>query len=124
MIYEILTLIDKLLLIYFTKIKKNRSGFHEGSMGLTISRGKRLFFLSSTVKNAKNINRQITVKKFQDISNLTISADLHGHLALEESLNWKNQFPCSQPAQKTTVNIITQIDIFFNSRTKFPLNNH
>ena len=54
------------------------------------------YFLSSTVKNAKNINRQITVKKFQGIPNLTISADIHGHLAPEESLNWKNQSPCSQ----------------------------
>ena len=43
------------------------------------------YFLSSTVKNAKNINRQITVKKFQGIPNLTISADIHGHLAPEES---------------------------------------
>ena len=94
MINEILKLIDKLLLIYFRKINKNRSDFHEGSMGLTVRRRKRL--LSSTVKNAKNINRQITVKKFQGIPNLTISADLYGHLAPEESLNWKNQFPCSQ----------------------------
>ena len=93
MINEILKLIDKLLLIYFRKINKNRSDFHEGAMGLTVGKG---YFLSSTVKNAKNINRQITVKKFQGIPNLTISADIHGHLAPEESLNWKNQSPCSQ----------------------------
>jgi len=37
-----------------------------------------------------------TVKTFQRISNLTISADLHGLLAPKESLNGKNQFPCSQ----------------------------
>ena len=38
----------------------------------------------------------LTVKKFQSISNLTISADLHGILAPKEFLNLKNQFPCSQ----------------------------
>ena len=30
------------------------------------------------------------------ISNLAISADLHGTLAPEEYTNWKSQFPCSQ----------------------------
>ena len=35
----------------------------------------------------------LTVKKFQGILDLTISADLHGSLAPEEYLNWKNQFP-------------------------------
>ena len=45
MINEILKLIDKLLLIYFRKINKNRSDFHEGSMGLTVRRRKRLFFI-------------------------------------------------------------------------------
>ena len=35
----------------------------------------------------------LTVKEFQGISNLTISADLQGLLAPEESLSWKNQFP-------------------------------
>ena len=38
----------------------------------------------------------MTVKKYQGISNLTISADLHGRQAPAESLNWKNQFPRSQ----------------------------
>ena len=42
MINEILKLIDKLLLIYFRKINKNRSDFHDGSMGLTVRRRKRL----------------------------------------------------------------------------------
>ena len=42
MINEILKLIDKLLLIYFRKINKNRSDFHEGAMGLTVRRRKRL----------------------------------------------------------------------------------
>lgn len=46
MINEILKLIDKLLLIYFRKINKNRSDFHEGSMGfITVRRRKRLFFI-------------------------------------------------------------------------------
>lgn len=44
-INEILKLIDKLLLIYFRKINKNRSDFHEGAMGLTVRRRKRLFFI-------------------------------------------------------------------------------
>ena len=53
------------------------------AQNLTVSRRKRLFF---------TVNRQkcrliITVNKFPDISNLTISADLHGPLAPEESLN-------------------------------------
>lgn len=64
MINEILKLIDKLLLIYFRKINKNRSDFHEGSMGFITAAVEKGYFLSSTVKNAKNINRQITVKKF------------------------------------------------------------
>ena len=54
------------------------------------------------------VNRQkcrliLTVKKFQDygllfqvIANLTISADLQGILAPEETLKGKNQFPCSE----------------------------
>ena len=51
-------------------------------MGLTVSREKGLKF-----------NRQPSKKV---ISDLAISDDLHGLLAPEESLNWKNQFPCSQ----------------------------
>lgn len=45
MVDEILKLIDKLLLIYFINIDKNRSDFHDGSMGLTVRRRKRLFFI-------------------------------------------------------------------------------
>ena len=45
MINEILKLIDKLLLIYFRKINKSRSDFHEDAMGLTVRRRKRLFFI-------------------------------------------------------------------------------
>ena len=41
------------------------------------------------------VNRQkcrliLTVNMFQDSSKFIISADLHGHLAPEESLIWKN----------------------------------
>ena len=50
-----------------------------------------------------------TVKKFQCISNLTILADLHGHLAPEESLNWKNQFPCFQKHSCRTSFLMTPI---------------
>ena len=80
------------------------------SMGLTVSR-QTAENLSVTVK--KNyflftVNRQkcrliLTVKKFQAyglpfqvIANLTISADLQGILAPEETLKGKNQFPCSE----------------------------
>ena len=38
----------------------------------------------------------LLTETLQGISNLTISADLHGRLALEESFNWKNQFTCFQ----------------------------
>ena len=56
-------------------------------MGLTISRA-----------NGLEMNRQpiLTVRKFQGILNLTISAVIHRPLVSEESLAWKNQFPCSQ----------------------------
>ena len=37
-----------------------------------------------------NINRQM----FRDIYNIAISADLNGLMVSEESLNWKNQYPC------------------------------
>ena len=62
------------------------------SMGLTVSRQERLFF---------TVNRQkctviLTVKAFQGIGNLTISAYLHGLLAPEESLRSKNHEPCCQ----------------------------
>ena len=50
---------------------------------------KRLFF---------TVNRQKCrlILHIQGISNLTFSADLHRILAPEETLNWKNQFLCSQ----------------------------
>ena len=61
-------------------------------MGLTVSRRERLFF---TV-NLQNRTLILTVKTFQGIANLTISADLHGFLAPEESLHLKNHWPCCQ----------------------------
>ena len=63
-------------------------------LGLTFSRppSQRVFF---TVYRQK-CRLKFSVEKFHGISNLTISADLHGRLAPEESLNYHNQFPCSQ----------------------------
>lgn len=58
MINGILKLIDKLLLIYFRKINKNRSDFHEGAMGLTVRRRKRLFF----ILNRQECEKYLTVK--------------------------------------------------------------
>ena len=57
-------------------------------------------FLPSTVKNAAGLIK--TVKKFQGISNLTITDDLQGLLAAEESPNRKNQFACSQKPSPDT----------------------
>ena len=66
-------------------------------MGFTINRQKRLFFYLQLSKYILRLHIEITVKKFQCISNFAISsADLHGILATEESINWKNRFPCSQ----------------------------
>ena len=59
-------------------------------MGLTVSRRERLFF---TV-NLEKCTVILSVKTFQDIVNLTISADLHGFLALKEFLHLKNHWPC------------------------------
>ena len=56
-----------------------------------------------------NINRP----KFQCISNLTFSADFYGLLASEESLFWKNQFPCSQKH-------VLSLDIEGNKISCFP----
>ena len=58
-------------------------------------------FLLSTVKNAAGLIK--TVKKFQGISNLTISDDLQGLLAAAESPTWKNQFACSQKLSLQTL---------------------
>ena len=52
-------------------------------MGLTVNRQNWKKFTVNCLKS-----RQIlTVKRFQGISNLSISADFHGLLAAEESLN-------------------------------------
>ena len=53
------------------------------SMGLTVNRQKMVFFKVNRQKCRVRLN----VKKFQELKNLTISADLHGILAREESLN-------------------------------------
>ena len=61
-------------------------------MGLTVSRRERLFFSV----NLQKCTVILTVKTFQGIVNLSISADLHGLLAPEESLHLKNHWPCCQ----------------------------
>ena len=56
----------------------------EGRNGVNVSRRKRLFFYRQPSKMQTNLNRQ----KFLTISNVSISASLHGLLAPEaESLN-------------------------------------
>ena len=65
MINEILKLIDKLLLIYFRKINKNRSDFHEGSMGLTVRRRKRLFFYPQPSRMRKILTFKSLSKSFK-----------------------------------------------------------
>ena len=70
-------------------------------MGLAVSRQTAYKLTVNRQKKFFTVNRQecrlkLTVRKFQDISNLTISADLHGIVAPKESVKWKNQFPCSQ----------------------------
>ena len=62
------------------------------SMGLTVRRRERLFFIF----NLQKCTVILTVKTFQGIANLTISADLHGLLAPEESLHLKNHWPCCE----------------------------
>lgn len=55
---------------------------------------KKVIFLPLTVKNTDSYI--LTVKKFQGISNRTISVNLQRLLTSEESaLNWKTQFSCS-----------------------------
>ena len=93
-----------------------------------------------------------TVKKYQGVSNLTISANLDGIPAPREFLNSKNQFSCQKTffldntvpynllvsenilkfyklKAKTTskthqlILIHTEVDIYVNFWTQFPLNN-
>ena len=81
-------------------------------MWLTVSRQTALN-LSVTVKKTFfffTVNRQkcrliLTVKKFQVIANLTISADFQGILAPQESLKWKNQFPCPEKTLLKTLKL-------------------
>ena len=68
---------------YVARWFSNNLASLEGLNGVNRPPSKKVIF---------TVNRQ----KFQVISNLTISPDLNGHLAPEESLNWKEQFPCSQ----------------------------
>ena len=63
----------------------------EGLNGVNRQPSKKVIF-NVHCQMQNKINRQ----KFQVISNLTISPDLNGILAAEESLSWKDQFPCSQ----------------------------
>ena len=92
-----------------------------------------------------NRSKMQTVKKFQGISNLSKTANLHGLLRHEEPSNWKNQFLCFQKhTLKTSQDLRTHclyLKIFRNSRSvrprrppkhnsingnclfKFPLNN-
>ena len=56
-------------------------------MGLTVSRREGYFFYRQPSKMHSNINRHNV---------LTISADLHGLLAPEESLHLKNHWPYCQ----------------------------
>ena len=51
---------------------------------------------SCTQGGYQNCRLMLTVEKFHGISNLTISGDFHRHLAAEETLKWKNHFPCCQ----------------------------
>ena len=69
------------------------------SMGFIVSRQTAWQFTVN--RQPSTVNRQqcrlrLTVKKFQDISNLTISADLNGIPAPKEFLNWENHFSCSK----------------------------
>ena len=68
-------------------------------MGLTVSREKGLKFNRQPSKKVIFYRQPTKMQcnmKCQNVSDLAISDDLHGLLAPEESLNWKNQFPCSQ----------------------------
>ena len=67
-------------------------------MGLSVSRQTAQQFTVNLQKmlyltfNRQKCMLRLTVKKFQSVSNLTISAYLNGIMAPKEFLNWKNQF--------------------------------
>ena len=92
--------------------------------------------------NRLNCRLRLNVK-FQSVSNLNISANLHGIPAPKEFLNWENQFSrtlnnllisenilkfCEWKAKTTfkthqLLVIHTEADIYFNFWTQFPINN-
>ena len=65
----------------------------------------------------------LTAKAFKGISNLTISADFHGLLAPEKSLNWINLGPCCQKQSLWTLQDLTTclyVKVFWNYVCKRP----
>ena len=75
---------------FFPRFSRLARVFVKGSQsGLNVSHHKRYFLLTVIRQKCRLM---LTVKKFQGISNLTLLAHLHGLLAPEEALNWKNHF--------------------------------
>ena len=75
-----------------------------------------------TVKRLKCV-LILTAKAFKGISNLTISADFHGLLAPEKSLNWINLGPCCQKQSLWTLQDLTTclyVKVFWNYVCKRP----
>ena len=64
------------------------------ALNLNLRPSKKVIFYRQLSKMQSNT--VLTVKTFQGISNLTLSADLHRLLAPEESLHLKNHGPCCQ----------------------------
>ena len=104
------------------------------SNGLKISRqpSKRLFFHRQPSKMEIKINRQMVSRYFKS----HYFGDLPRVPAPEKSLNWRNQFPCSQKHSfqtlqdlkkptyiSTYLEIHTEVNIYCKFWTKFPLNN-
>ena len=63
-------------------------------MGFSVSRQTAYQFTIYLTFNRQKCSLRLTVKMFQGVSNLTVSADLHGSPAPKEFLNWKDQFSC------------------------------
>ena len=76
----------------FRSLWRNNLPGMKVSMGFIVSRQTALRF---TV-NRQQCRLRLTVKTFQGVSNLTISADLDGIPAPKEFLNWENQFSWSK----------------------------
>ena len=72
--------------------------------------------MASVYNSRQKCRLILIVKKFQVISNLTISGDLHGLLTPEESLNWKNQ---SHVFKTLSIDIITQNLLISKNISKF-----